>query len=119
MNDIKADIEGDGRVTRHDVKNPLTYGAGAIWAIEPASEVTEEQKAAYIEKIFNAIRAISDDGEVHGSKTGGNFDTILSLEEAVDQWVWGYVYNGYYVDAYCIAYSTKLSLELVYAGSMN
>lgn len=112
---IKADLDGEVS-TYAVVKDPLDYGANAQWGVKPAAEATDEQTAAYREQVYNAIKAVSDDGEVHGSKTNGKFEAGLSLEEAADEWTWGYLYNGSYVDVYYEAFGGELSLELVYAG---
>ena len=118
LEDIKPDVAGEvgtGAAAAikfgNEVKEPLTYGAHATWKIDPADTVSTEEHMAYLEKVYDVIKAVSDDGEVHGSKTDEKFDKIITTDDLYG--TWGYQYNGSYIDVYP---GVGDGLELVYAG---
>ena len=118
LEDIKPDVAGEVGTGAtavikfgNEVKEPLTYGAHATWKIDPADTVSTEEHMAYLEKVYNVIKAVSDDGEVHGSKTDEKFDKIITTDDLYG--TWGYQYNGSYIDVYP---GVGDGLELVYAG---
>ena len=115
IENVKAALDGEVH-TYTVLKDPFGYGANAKWSVKPAASATADQQAAYFEQVYNAIKAIADDDAVHGSKTNQEFESVLSLDEAKGTWIWGYLYNGCYVDAYCEVSSDILSVQLVYAG---
>lgn len=117
LDDIKPDIEGE-TASWIDVGNrvvtPITYGAMAQWVTVASSNVSQQQISRYLEKIYAAIKAVSDDGQVHGSKSEGEWDTIITEDNLTG--TWGYQHDGVYVDVYKVVSSAQLGVELVYAG---
>ncbi|WP_455581740.1 hypothetical protein [Dysosmobacter sp.] len=123
MNDIIPDIDGEPGDGFGHLTDPLGYGAGARYTFVPGGEATKEDCRAYVLKVMNAVKAISDDGELHGNKTNEMFDDIITEENFadVDNLIWellngfGFQYNGVYVDCYITADPSVFGVELAYA----
>ncbi len=117
------DIDGEPGDGFGHLTDPLGYGAGARYTFVPGGEATKEDCRAYVLKVMNAVKAISDDGELHGNKTNEMFDDIITEENFadVDNLIWellngfGFQYNGVYVDCYITADPSVFGVELAYA----
>ena len=104
MDDIDPDFEwklnGEKQVFAEDPTQ--LYAAALIWFTKESGEITNDEYDAYLEKLYAATKAISQDGK---NIKGQNFVsdgedplTERTLEEAkgLMEPVWGFRYNDRY-----------------------
>lgn len=115
IHDVVIDIEG-GTVFKggNVVKETLAHGTQANWKLLDITP-TKRQKNEYLEKIYNLIKSVSDDGEVHGSNTAGQYHKVYTMRDARANWAWGYKYKNVYLDVYPDVGRKSLGLGISYA----
>lgn len=115
VHDVVIDIEGGTIFTGGNVvKETLTHGIQANWKLLNITPTTR-QRNEYLEKIYNLIKSVSDDGEVHGSNTAGQYHKVFTLRDARANWAWGYKYKNVYLDVYPDIGRKSLGLGISYA----
>ena len=104
LDDIDPDFEwklnGEKQVFAEDPTQ--LYAAALIWFTKESGEITNDEYDAYLEKLYAATKAISQDGKnIKGQNfvsDGENPLTERTLEEAkgLMEPVWGFRYNDRY-----------------------
>ncbi|MDR1394322.1 MAG: hypothetical protein LBJ62_10240 [Bifidobacteriaceae bacterium] len=102
----KSDIEPDWSYSI-DQEKMTTYGDsnhGSIEFIRTDGEITDEEYLAWLEKVFLATAALSDDGHNIQGFSFGDGDIEKTWDEIANSdafmLVWSYKYNGTIMDVY-------------------
>ena len=99
-------------------KNIEVMGAPAYVqkeVVQVSVEEIKEPRLHNLEKIYNLIKSVSDDGEVHGSNTAGQYHKVYTMRDARANWAWGYKYKNVYLDVYPDVGRKSLGLGISYA----
>ncbi len=119
--DVLADFDGEdcyegGMSLYSKLQTPLGEDAKAYWGKRLSTPMTEAEAERYILGLLHMLEGVSEDGNVHGAYSEGNYEFI----KADNDWAgkWGYVYKGVYVKVYVYARDAMIDVCLEFDGEV-